>query len=131
MLRYLTREEEAPKGIRTYTPIVLADSKGFLLKREESVSDWMRFEWVGKSGLTTEGGLRLLRAELTRKINEQGKYWVYVWLGTCDLTNKSGKYISLNHNIDFEQIEKKSQRRPGACRDLSGLPGDLSRNPIL
>lgn len=41
-----------------------------------------------------------LNKNLTNKVNQFGNIVLYIWLGTCDLTFKSGRFIELRHDRD-------------------------------
>ena len=45
-------------------------------------------------------GYQWLKSNLRSKIKKLGSIWIYVWLGTCDLTSKNKKYIALTAEDD-------------------------------
>lgn len=79
-------------GYLSRQPIVVSDSKGFCLNRANTLTV-PKIEFVCKSGCTTKEGIDLLLSKLGRATNVFRKAIVYVWLGTCDLTVKEGKFI--------------------------------------
>ena len=72
------------------TPILLTDSRGRNLQSQvvsdiESSIIW----WYG-SGWSSSQGLKTLKSDIDDALCRYGRIHVYVWLGTCDLTIKSG-----------------------------------------
>jgi hypothetical protein len=57
-------------------------------------------KWWIKSGENTSEGYSWLQNKLKSKIKKSGNIWLYVWLGTCDITSKHKKYISLASEDD-------------------------------
>ena len=51
--------------------------------------------WWAKSGQTCKEGYKWLKSNLRSKTKKLGNIWIYVWLGTYDLTSKNKKYIAL------------------------------------
>jgi hypothetical protein len=48
-----------------------------------------------KSGAKIEDSTQWLKSNISKKIINHGDIWLYVWMGTCNLTSKNKKYISL------------------------------------
>ena len=86
-----------PHGPQTHTPILLSDSKLKYLLRVSR--DPVEKEWYTsyEEGRTCEQGYDWIREKLDSKIERYQQVWVYVWLGTCNLTTKpkKSKYIYL------------------------------------
>ncbi|KAK3094782.1 hypothetical protein FSP39_006183 [Pinctada imbricata] len=85
-------------GTKTHTPAVLTDSKGkWLLKtlahKSESTAKW----WY-KSGDTCKDGYKWLKSNFKSKVKKLGDIWLYVWLGTCDLTTKKKQEIHRSYS---------------------------------
>ena len=86
---------------RTGTVVLYTDSKGFSVGRH--VNNQKPLEagivWRCREGLKTELGIEWFKDELhTLRENyaRHGEIHIYFWLGTCDLTIKSGRYIFLS-----------------------------------
>ena len=58
-----------------------------------------------KSGAKIEDGTQWLKSNISKKIINYGDIWLYVWMGTCNLTSKNKKYISLKSEND-EEVDK-------------------------
>ena len=79
---------------------LLSDSKGNYLEKCMSYyskdSEVQRnIKWWCKKGRTTYQGLSWITSKINRKLRRHGDIHLYVWLGTCDLTGKSGRFIYL------------------------------------
>jgi hypothetical protein len=73
-----------------YTPILLSDSKGKYLKEflvNSVVENRVQFWYKGSP--TTRQTVDWLRDNIDRKIQRHGPLWIYIWVGTCDLTKKT------------------------------------------
>jgi len=81
---------------------LLSDSKGLCLKNLIPHSLSGRFHVVAKRGATVHD--EVLINVLLRKLKNARKPVVFVWLGTCELTKKEGKYISLRQDT-YQNIE--------------------------
>jgi hypothetical protein len=46
-----------------------------------------------------------LKRNLDRQFPNTGTAWIYVWLGTCDLTQKDKKYIAIRSPESDSSIE--------------------------
>ena len=119
-------------GVLTKKPIVLADSKARYIKQHEDLLN--QFDYSVEFNFF--GGARFcdyyvwLQKNLASKVRKYGEIFLYIWLGTCDLTvkhkefqkddkiNKYRKlqYIDLRHSSDAfaisyvkDQIQKFRQ----------------------
>ncbi|CAC5406055.1 unnamed protein product [Mytilus coruscus] len=84
-------ETETPNlhGIKQYTPILLADSKGYQLYKQRNYNTVeTEIQWWGDSGYTTPDGLQYIKRNINRAIGNFGNILIYIWLGTCDLAVK-------------------------------------------
>ena len=95
LTKYLAKPPTKPTGNKIYTPAVLSDSKGGRLegKARNSSEREVKFWWEG--GRSCKKGYKWLKSNIKSKIRKLGRIWIYVWLGTCDLTTKNKKYVSL------------------------------------
>ena len=85
-------------------PIVL---KGFSLSRNVDIAKTVGIspEFVCKAGARFADFWPWLLANLKVKVQHFGKIALYVWLGTCDLTVKSGRFINLRHHCNVSANE--------------------------
>lgn len=112
---FLDRPQEKISEHLTHTPILLSDSKGFLLQREES--DRTIVYWC-ESGATTRQLVSLLEARVLDANFLYKKIVFYIWAGTCDLTYKSGKFIYLRSQSDdiVERVCREYSRAVTICQ---------------
>jgi hypothetical protein len=96
-----------PTGRLNYKPIIIADSKGRYI---HSHSDLLsQFGYSAK--FIYRGGARLadyfpwLVKSLQGEVNQYGNIVIYLWLGTCDLTRRNGRYITLRHSAEKQAVE--------------------------
>ncbi|CAC5370325.1 unnamed protein product [Mytilus coruscus] len=105
--KQLSKPEISPTNTRAYTPVLLSDSKGIKLKNKV-FSDHpvtQHIHWWCKGGETFQNRYDWLKANLSSKLTTTGNIWLYVWLGTCNLTQKDGRYISLR-STDNSTVDK-------------------------
>lgn len=91
-------------SVRSVTPVILSDSKGrFLSDQVDPVENVeSQIIWWSESGAKIQDRYNWLTSNLDREINQIGNIHLFIWLGTCNLTKKSGKFIQLAHNDDTE-----------------------------
>ena len=82
------------------TAAILTDSKGDYLSRHVNNIVETDILWWTKKGCTTERGAKWLVENFNKKKKDHGHLCIYVWLGTCDFTEKGRKYVSLRHNLE-------------------------------
>jgi len=95
LIKFNNKPREDIKGTKILTPVVLSDSKGNWLKQQISHPSESELKWWCKCSSKSGDSLRWLRRNIKNKIQHLGNISLYVWLGTCDLTTKNNKYISL------------------------------------
>ena len=118
--KYNNKQKSPPKGTRQHQPLILTDSKGFIKKYATNKSE-KELEWLSKGGAKTDDSARYLKRTIARQIINYGNIWLYVWLGTCDLTSKNkDKYISIN---DEEVIDKLVNEYKGIIATVKKYPG--------
>lgn len=108
-------DKPIPHVVIRKKPIVLTSSKGFYLKRHLDLLQNLccNIEFNCQPGGRFTHFLRWLETELPVKVISYPHIVLYVWLGTCDLTVKQGKFISLRHqtsefaNSDLHSIINK------------------------
>jgi len=91
-----------PTTEKNFTPVIFSDSKGNCLqnhvKRSRPVEREIIF-WC-KGGAKIKDRFNWLKSVLQQKVAELGAIWIYVWLGTRDLTSYNKKYISISSYSD-------------------------------
>ncbi|CAG2230974.1 unnamed protein product [Mytilus edulis] len=95
LLKYLKKSFEPPNGEQILTPVVLTDSKGKYLQAQCSLPIENSIRWWDKSGRNSKQGLKWLRDNLETEIALIGNISLYIWVGTCDLTEYNHPYIKL------------------------------------
>jgi hypothetical protein len=77
--------------------ILITDSKGFSLQQQVSTEKFIDLLIISESKCSiydTSFIWKALKSNLVKK----DKATIFIWLATCDLTTKTGKYIELTHN---------------------------------
>lgn len=100
LTKYTGRPYPAKVGRKHYTLVVFSDSKGKYLERKVADKHEREIKWWIKSGENTSEGYSWQQNKLKSKIKKIGNIWLYVWLGTRDITSKHKKYISLASEDD-------------------------------
>ena len=54
--------------------------------------------WLGDKGWTSTRGVDYLSDHCSSLKEKYGDFHLFIWLGTCDMTTKDRKYVSLNEN---------------------------------
>lgn len=88
-----------------YKPVIISDSKGRYLKLcvdknsplEENV------QWYYQSGSNSSNVLQWVQRNVPKLNSKYGKVCLYIWIGTCDLTLKQGRVISLHPHVEQQQ----------------------------
>jgi hypothetical protein len=95
--KQLAVETPEPKGNKIRHPLVLSDSKGSYLRNEVNYKNTTEktIEWKCIPGADLYRLYMWLRDNLDRLVNKHKTLSVFIWAGTCDLTTKRGKFISL------------------------------------
>ncbi|MEW8545299.1 MAG: hypothetical protein AB2693_17390 [Candidatus Thiodiazotropha sp.] len=118
LVRYDDLDSHLPCSNRT--AVVVSDSKGSYLRRCIRSRIERSIVWLGEAGLKSKGGIDLLKANLNELKSKYGLLSVYIFLGTCDLTTKTGDFITLNdsHESDsahlihrYEQLVSFAQEK--------------------
>lgn len=98
-----------------YKPILISTSKGNYLKNHVDLarSYNLEIDFHCKPGGRFNDFYIWLNRELPTKLHTHKKVVLYIWLGTCDLSYKSGRFVYLRHVTDnaavsylIEQIDK-------------------------
>ena len=91
-------ESNLPQNRKTVT--ILTDSKGDYLSRHVTNVVEVDILLGARKGCTTECGAKWLVENFDKKRKDHGQLCIYVWLGTCDFTEKGRKYVGLRHNLE-------------------------------
>ena len=106
LLKFLSRPASPPPFDPIhYTHIQLSDSKGRYLKEflvNSVVENRVQF-WY-KCFSTTRQTFDWFRDNIDRKIQRPGPLWIYIWVGTCDLTTKNGNYVHITSESDNSSV---------------------------
>lgn len=83
-------------------PILISDSKGNYLKYHSDLIEQFGYfiDFQCRSGARIADYFYWLQSNLHKKVQQFGNIVLYVWLGTCDLTCRKGKFIALRHDSD-------------------------------
>ena len=79
----------------TRTPVLLSDSKGCTMKEQVRINPESYIEFWCKKGATAEDRLDYLQENLSQNLTRLNQITLFVWIGTCNLTTKSDKFIEL------------------------------------
>lgn len=82
--------------------ILIADSKGNYLKPHADLIEQFGYhiEFECRSGARFADYYYWLQSNLYRKVQQFGHIILYIFLGTCDLTTRKGKFIDLRQDDD-------------------------------
>ncbi|MES9905327.1 MAG: hypothetical protein ABW168_21960 [Sedimenticola sp.] len=80
----------------TWTPILLTDSKGkYIRPHTQPNTTGSHIIWHHQGGRTSEDCGHWVEHNKDQLLKRHGKVHIYIWVGTCDLTHKPGKFIFL------------------------------------
>ena len=103
---------------------VLSDSKGGYLKREQEGSGHNGLEFVYRGGAkSTDQDLKRI---IFQKIRHVRKPIVFIWFGTCELTVKQGRCISLINGLN-----NKNDELIDSYRNLRREILEVNRNSVV
>ena len=82
--------------------VLISSSKGNYIKPHRDILRAINYKlrFVCRGGATFAKQFRWLESNLEFLVHRHNQVVVIVWLGTCDLTEKSEKFISLRHSTD-------------------------------
>lgn len=94
-------------GVIKSHPILISDSKGFNLSPHADLLKEFHYnlEIQCKAGANFPYYYHWLCRNLKWKVNGHSSIVLYVFLGTCDLTYKSGRAIQLRHSDDKKALQ--------------------------
>ncbi|XP_062621663.1 uncharacterized protein LOC134283229 [Saccostrea cucullata] len=98
-------------------PILISHSKGYYLNKHLDLLKISRVfvQFECRPGARFADFYPWLKRNLAGLVQQYGQITLYIWLGTCDITQKSGKYIDLRE-IRKVQEEITSQRSTGTTK---------------
>ena len=102
--KQLLKPRPISNGKLVYTPVLLADSKGNYLRHHIKTGTDFKIQWWCKGGSRVQESLLWLKNSLPHKLRRHGKIALYIWLGTCDLTEKNKAYTNLRSE-DFSTVD--------------------------
>nr|XP_034321263.1 uncharacterized protein LOC117687937 [Crassostrea gigas] len=114
-LKYLERPMEFKSLVSR--PVLISDSKGVYLKRHLDLLKKSRIfvQFECRPGARFANFIAWLKKNLSNLVQQHGWITLYIWLGTCDTTQKSGRYIDLRE-IRKIQEEITAQRSIGSTK---------------
>ena len=118
-IRHFQEIEAELPHVRRRTAVIVSDSKGNYLKQHAQTSLERSIVWLGHSGLNSEEGINLLKSKLAELTRTYGRLSVYLFLGTCDLTQKVGDFIVLKRG--YRAIRAEVIRLYGELADYAQL----------
>lgn len=105
--KFINKQIPPLSGKKRLQPIVLSDSKGRYIERFYRDTTEKQLIIISQSGLKAEESKKWLKRNIAKKIIEHGDIWLYIWIGTCNLTSKNKNYIALRSqtNAEIEYIK--------------------------
>lgn len=84
--------------------ILVTSSKGFSLRRNNDLIAKFGFsiDFNCKAGARFDHTFDWITQHLSQKVRQYPRITLYIWIGTCDITKKVGKFISLEHHTTAE-----------------------------
>jgi len=109
--KYLREQPQKPTGIQNRIPILISDSKGFTL-RNNCPDFTFPFELWCIPGARTTQLVDIVKNRIEKAIIRHKRIVIYFWSRTCDLTEKTGKYIRLRNKTlkTVDNIIQEHQR---------------------
>lgn len=107
----------------TWKPVVVSDSKGRYLKLlSANVFPEREIKWISQPGATTSQIYSYLRNNIADLVHQYQKIHIYVWTGTCDLTEKhQDRSISLKSGDPTESFKEGADRIIQLASDRSNV----------
>lgn len=97
LLKYLKKPLEFKSLVSR--PVLISDSKGVYLKRHFDLLKKSRFfvQFECRPGARFADFYPWLKKNLSNLVQQHGQITLYIWLGTCNTAQKSGRYIDLRY----------------------------------
>ncbi|MCG7867917.1 MAG: hypothetical protein JAY74_16355 [Candidatus Thiodiazotropha taylori] len=95
-----------PPGRLKRQCILISDSKGNYLKSHSDLIDQFGYfiDFQCRPGARFADYFCWLNLNLHKKVRQYGNIVLYVWLGTCDLTCRKGRFVELRHTDDISAV---------------------------
>lgn len=90
------------KADLSFTPVFVTDSKGKYLK---CCATDDRIKFYCKSSVNSEDIKKWFKKNIPKLVSKYSRVRIYLWIGTCDLTVKSGRYIVLNKDSSVKTFK--------------------------
>lgn len=94
------------KADLSYTPVFVTDSKGKYLK---CCATDDRIKFYCKSSVNSEDIKKWFKKNIPKLVTKYSRVRIYLWIGTCDLTVKSGRFIVLNKESSVKTLKDNLQ----------------------
>lgn len=129
--KFLNKPRLTTSGERILKPAILTDSKGHI-DRYASHNAERDILWWSASGENIEKRITWLKKNIARHIIRHGNIWLYTWLGTCNLTSKNKKYITLTSdtNLEIDNIIRKYEEIIDIINKYPGSRITILETPI-
>ncbi|MCG7879347.1 MAG: hypothetical protein N0E59_21405 [Candidatus Thiodiazotropha taylori] len=103
--KFVERPLHSPSSLHKHA-ILISDSKGNYLKEHRDIITQFGFdiEFQCRGGARFHDYYYWLQRNLAQKVQVYGQIVLYIFLGTCDLTTKKGRFIDLAHENDHAAI---------------------------
>ena len=133
---YLATRFDNPTTQKILIPVVLSDSKGDYLKNVVTYNSNIvesSIVWWCTKGATVQNRVEWLRTNLANKITLLGQIHLYVWCGTCNLTNKDKNgsiSLAANPTETVEQIISQYREIVNLVQQFPGSKVTFLDTPI-
>lgn len=120
--KYIEKNSNLAGPDFSLVPVCITDSKGKYIQRTKTESVVQnRIIWHCKAGLNSSTAEKWLKANISELRKRHGSFQLYIWLGTCDLTSKEGRYISLKPNSEeaLEVLQNNYRKIKVLCQTNS------------
>lgn len=121
LLKCLDKPVSLPSNLST-VPVIITDSKGkYLHKLKVNPTYVNKLHWHIKSGRRSQDAKEYIFKNLKMIKSKHGHIWIYLWIGTCDFTEKEGKYIYLVSNCEraFGKFKENIKKILRICSENS------------
>ena len=99
-------DKQSVPEVLSWKPIIITDSKGKYLKKALHKSDLTEknITWYGRGGFNASNVVQFLsQSKIKSLLKIHNKIHFYIWVGTCDFTQKGKQFISLRRPVNRVQ----------------------------
>ena len=123
MNKFLTKSLHI-RGDLSAKPIIISDSKGRYIQRHSDMLTQFGYsvDVIHRGGARFAEFFPWLQKNLHKNVNRYNHIVLYIWLGTCDLTMRKGKYIALRHQTEYEAVRYLQYQIDRYRRLVSNFP---------